>query len=406
MGDHGIGASDGTAGLDHGPQDGAVPAAAPRAATSAKSAPSWDRFASWDIWPARFVLFALLAMMAMSAMVPIHAGKSTIKTQGFVEHIAGQPAPERERDDDLALYDIASRRIANGENYYDFIVEEHRAANYPVKPGVAVRLPTLAYFNAFVGERGQIVAALVLLAACLMAWWRRLGEEPGGRRRRVLAFALLFLGASLGLTRYFFALHELWSGMLLVLSFGLYRPYAPGGPKWGASLAAAALAVAVREHALPFILLMGAMAAWNRDMKQAAAWTALALAFLGALALHFQMIAPHVMPDDPRGQGWLMLRGLSGWVSNVVLSSNLRFLPGWLAGPAMMLMMLGWAGWKTQAGVFGTFLYLGYGLAFMIAGRADNYYWGFVVAPAMAIGLAFAPMALKSLIRSSSGDSA
>jgi len=135
------------------------------------------------------------------------------------------------------------------------IVAEQRAADYPVRPGVAVRLPTLAYINAWLGTPGQIVAALALLAAVLVVWWRRLGEEAGNARQRRIAFALLLIGASLGLNRHFFVLHELWSGMLLALAFGLHRP-----GKWGWSLAAAALAVAIREHALPFVMLMAAMA--------------------------------------------------------------------------------------------------------------------------------------------------
>ena len=81
----------------------------------------------------------------------------------------------------------------------------------------------------------------------------------------------------------------------------------------------------------------------------------------------------------------------------MVLSSNLRFLPHFVAGPLVVLMVLGWAGWKSPAGAFATLLYLGYGLAFMIAGRPDNFYWGAVIAPAMFIGLAFAPRAAKTL---------
>jgi hypothetical protein len=93
------------------------------------------------------------------------------------------------------------------------------------------------------------------------------------------------------------------------------------------------------------------------------------------------------------------LRGMSGWISNIALSSNLRFLPHYLAGPAVMLMMFGWTAWKSPAGLFGTFLYLGYGLAFMIAGRPDNFYWGAVIAPAMFIGFAFVPTGIASLVR-------
>lgn len=357
--------------------------------------PAWDRFARWNPLPARLALAALLLLVIASAMVPIQAGKSEVKPRGFVENIVTKTGERRERDDDLALYDRAIERIQGGEHYYDFIHEEHRAAGYPVRPGLAVRLPTLAYVDAWLGKSGQMAAALILLAAVLVVWWRRLGEEPGGMRRRMLAMSFLFLGASLGLNRYFFTLHELWAGMLLALAFGLHRP---DRGKWGASLAVAALAVAIREHALPFVLLMAATAFWRRDWKQGAAWSALVLAFLGVLAVHLNIVAQNVLPTDREGADWLVLRGLSGWLSNVALSSNLRFFPHWLAGPLVILMTFGWTGWKSPVGTFGTFLYLGYGTAFMLAGRPDNFYWGAMVAPAMFVGLAFVPMALRSLV--------
>ena len=102
----------------------------------------------------------------------------------------------------------------------------------------------------------------------------------------------------------------LWAGMLLVLSFGLHRP-----GKWGASLAVAALAVAIREHALPFVLLMGAMAFWRRDWKEGAAWTALTVAFLVALAVHLSIVSELVLPSERPSDPWLVMRGLSGWLS-------------------------------------------------------------------------------------------
>jgi hypothetical protein len=408
---------------------------------TAAAAPDWDRFAHWRPWPARLLLFGLVLMIVAAALVPIHAGKS-VRTRGFVENLADPSGAQRKRDEDLALYDRAIARIRKGENYYHFIVAEHRQAHYPVRPGLAVRLPTLAYFDAWAGEAGQTAAAVLLLAATMLAWWRKLGDEPGGREKRVLAFAFLFVGTSLGLNRYFFTLHELWSGMLLVLSFGLHRvrhdpprngegdhpkdggggspadaalaesplhrplrgrsPSPPRGGSWVPSLLVAAVAVAIREHALPFILLMAAWAFWRREWKESAAWSGLALAFLAALAWHLSLVAAQVLPSDPLSPSWVTFRGLSGWLSKVVLSSNLRYLPHWLAGPATILMVFGWAGWKSPAGAFGTLLYLGYGLAFMIAGRPDNYYWGAMVAPAMFLGLAFVPQAAASLVRAAS----
>jgi hypothetical protein len=362
---------------------------------SQAAAPAWDRYARWRPWPARIALLVFVVLMVSAALVPIKAGKSDVRTRGFVENLADSKGAQRKRDDDLALYDVAIARIRKGENYYHFIVELHRKAYYPVRPGLAVRLPTLAYFDAYAGDAGQIAAALILLGAAMLAWWRRLGDEPGGREKRVLAMAFLFVGTSLGLNRYFFTLHELWSGMLLVLSFGLHRP----GRHWVASLLVAALALAVREHALPFVLLMAAMAFWRRDWKEGAAWCALAGVFLALLAWHLSVIDAQVLPGDRQGASWLALRGLPGWLSTVVLSSNLRYLPHWLAGPAMIVMVFGWTGWKSPAGDFGSLLYLGYGAAFLIAGRPDNYYWGAMVAPAMFLGLAFAPQAAASLTR-------
>jgi hypothetical protein len=375
-----------------------------RAMTQSQAAAD-DRFAHWPALRARLLLVAMVLLTIAAALVPIRAGTQEKPVVGFVEAIAGgeaTKAAERPRDDDLALYDRVIERIGKGENYYVVAAEEHRAGHYPLRPGVAVRPPTLAYLLVALGDKGEgadvvvpgeVAAAFVLMLAVVWAWWKRLGEEPGGERFRLIGTALVFMGASLGMNRYYFVLHELWAGMLLALAFALHRP----GRKWGAALLVAALALAIREHALPFVLLMAAMAFWRRDWKEGAAWSALAVAFLGAMAVHLHYVSQQVVPTDPEGPDWLLLRGLSGWLSNVVLSSNLRFLPHFVAGPLVLLMVLGWASWKSDAGAFATLLFLGYGLAFMIAGRPDNFYWGAVVAPAMFIGLAFVPRALRSL---------
>ena len=364
-----------------------------------KAAP-WDRFAGWDRWPARILLLVVAALLVLAAIAPLSASLDGKPSE--VPSLIGDGAPngqtESERDDDLAFYDRVIERVEHGENYYDFIVEEQRARDYPVRPGLAVRLPTLAWIYASLGEPAMIALAIALLFACIWAWWNRLGEEPGGVRFRLLGTALMAMGGSLGLNRSFFVLHELWAGMLIALAFGLHRP-----GRWGAALFVAALALALRELVLPFVLLMAAMAAWRKDWREATAWIMLVAVFAAIMVWHLSLIAVQEVPSDPVGPDWLVLRGLSGWLGNIVLSSNLRLLPHELASPVVILMALGWAGWKSSAGTTGTFLYLGYGLAFMLAGRANNFYWGAVVAPAMFIGLAFLPMALPSLVRAARG---
>ena len=364
-----------------------------------KAAP-WDRFAGWDRWPARILLLVVTALLVLAAIAPLSASLDGKPSE--VPSLIGDGPPdgqtESERDEDLAFYDRVIERVGHGENYYDFIVEEQRARDYPVRPGLAVRLPTLAWIHASLGEPAMIALAVALLFACIWAWWKRLGEEPGGARFRLLGTALMAMGGSLGLNRSFFVLHELWAGMLIALAFGLHRP-----GRWGAALFVAALALALRELVLPFVLLMAAMAAWRKDWREATAWIMLVAVFAAIMVWHLSLIAVQEVPSDPVGPDWLVLRGLSGWLGNIVLSSNLRLLPHELASPVVILMALGWAGWKSSAGTTGTFLYLGYGLAFMLAGRANNFYWGAVVAPAMFIGLAFLPMALPSLVRAARG---
>lgn len=358
----------------------------------------FDRFAQWRKGPARLLLVLVLAVLALAAVTPITAGEGAARPPSLTA--AGPP---RERDEDLKLYDEVIARLRHGENYYAVIAQEHRKYNYPLHPGFAVRLPTLALIEAMLPPGALIPLSLALMTAVLLAWWQRLapvvggelGAGPAAASLRLFALAGLFFGVSLGTTRYFFVLHELWAGQLLALSFGLHRP---DRNKWLGAWLAAAAALAIREHALPFVLLMAAFALWHRRWAEGAAWLGLIALFAGAMALHLHTVAGYVRPDDPPSASWLALRGLNGWLSLEVLSSNLRWLPHYLAGPILMASLLGWSGWKSSAGAFGTLLYLGYGAAFMIAGRTDNFYWGFMVTPALFTGLAFVPMAVKSLV--------
>ena len=368
---------------------------------TAEGARDWDRFAGWRRGPARALLCALAALLALAVTIPlIDAGQleAAVPASGATAVLAPEITDgTRPRDDDLALYDRAIERIAAGENYYDFIVEEQRLGRYPLRPAITVRLPTLAYIQAWAGPLGMVFASVLLIAATLWAWWRRLGEEQGDPRVQRFGAAFLLFGSTLLLNSYYHVLHEMWAGMLLTLAFGLHRP-----SRWGAALGVAALALAIREHVLPFVLLLGAMALWRRDWKEMFAWGALVAAFLAYMAWHIAQIEPQLVAGDVASPGWMSLRGLEGWLDNIVQSSNLRFLPLWLAGPVVLLMILGWAGWKSPAGLTGTLLFLGYGLAFMIAGRENNFYWGAIIAPPMFIGLAFLPMALSSLLRRAS----
>ncbi len=364
--------------------------------------PAWDRFGHWAPLAAMLVLaFTVLLLLAA-----IWTDRSDLIKSEQDAISAAQPpvtapagyAAAASGEEDLELYSAIAARVAAGEPYHQVAVEEQRARDFPVRPGLAVRLPTLAYMTAALGHFGMAVLAGIIGLLTILAWYRRLGDEPGGEEHRTIALLLLVIGGAIGLKAQYLVLHEVWAGLLLALSFGLHRP-----GKWMLAWLAAAAALAIREHALPFVSLMGAIALLRRDWRETLAWGVLVLAFLIGLAVHLTIVGEIISPADPASPPWLVLRGLGGWTSNIVLSSTLYLLPGMVAAPIALLPLLGWAGWKSDAGLFGLLLFAGYGLLFMLAGRDNNFYWALVITPCWFMGLVFVPRALKSLWNSARG---
>lgn len=355
--------------------------------------PAWAR--------AGLALLALLLIAA--AVVPITAGDSPITSS-----VTARPSPSTVSAaasagaTDVDFYRHVVARLRAGESYYDFIVTTQRNSDYPVRPGLAVRLPTLATIQAALGEIGTRLAGAALVAALIASWWWRLGRE-GMADRRLAGCAFVFLCAALALNPAYLPVHELWAGLLAALALALYRPPPRDGPgsiaDWLPAFAILSLGLAIREHILPFVLLLAATALWRRRWTEAAAWAALVIVFVAGLTLHLHMVAGHTLPSDRLSPSWLTFRGLSGVLSPVVLSTALHYLPHWLSGPIIVFAFLGWVGWNSPLGRIGAALFLGYALIFAVAGRPNNFYWGLLLAPGLFLGLAFAPSTAKSLFR-------
>ena len=354
-------------------------------------APAFDRFAHWPSGAAR----AALAAIALFLIVAVWTAPSAPRPAQSPASAGPASSAQAQRDTDLQLYDRIAQRVAAGESYYAAAVAEQRARHFPVRPGLAVRLPTLAFMTAWLGPTGLFALAVLVGLATLAAWWVRLGEEPGGRGKRSIAILLLVVGAMAGLQPRYLVLHEVWAGLLLALGGGLHRP-----GKWKGAWLPVALALAIRELALPFALLLAASAAWRRDWRETAAWAVLLVLFAIGLAWHLHAVGEYVLASDRPSPPWLVFRGLSGWTGNLIVSSVLHLLPYAVAAPLALLPLAGWAGWRSRAGSFYTLLFAGYGVLFMIAGRANNFYWALIVSPAWFVGYAFVPMALRSLLAS------
>lgn len=301
-------------------------------------------------------------------------------------------APAQQRNEDLVLYKAIADRVDAGQDYYAVAADELRRGNYPLKPFVTFRLPTLTFAASWLGPIGLLVVQWSLFAALMAAWWVRLEGQFDVDGRRLSAVMLAAAGIAVGLTGRYLYLHEMWAGALVSLSLALHRP-----ERWGWSVVIAAIALAIRELALPYLLLMAALALWRRNGREVLAWSSVILLFAIAMLAQRAAVMPVVLPSDPSSPSWAALAGWAGMLRTFHLGGALGWLPAVAAAPIIILGFFGWASWKSTTGLAGFLMLLGYGLAFMLFGRPNNFYWGLMVTPALLIGLAFVPTAIGDL---------
>ena len=301
---------------------------------------------------------------------------------------------------DRELYREITQKVAAGQDYYAAATATQRAHGYPIWPPWAVREPTEAWVLVLL--RNDLVrwGALLLLGAAAVVMMRDAAEQAPGPPWRRIALTLLF-GVGLAIVGVPTApyLHENWAAVFIALSLASWRP----GHGWTLSVAFGLIACLFREIALPYMLVMAGFAAAQRRWKELLGWT-LGLAVLAAaLFVHFALAARQHLPSDGFSPGWMRF---GGWPFAVLAARRnilLAVLPSPLASLALLAGLLGLvsvrSAWLDRiAGTAIAFL-----LLFMAVGRPDNYYWGMLIAPLLAMGLPFAPAALGDLARAAMG---
>jgi hypothetical protein len=351
------------------------------------AATGWNRFAGVSRPVAAAVLGLLALLMAWGAAGGVGSDHVAV-AEPAAAHIDGFVG-------DHALYARIAQRVSAGESYYAAAAAEHRSGNYPLRPFVTVRLPTLAHIVAALGERNTMLFFLLIGGAAILAWYRRLRTGPD--IPRYAAIGALFVAVNLTqlAAREWLYIHEVAAGVLLALALALYHPARP----W-ATMLLVATALAIRETVLPVAMLFGLFALIDRDWRAAAGWLVLGLCFAGGLAAHIAALAAVTSPADPASQGW---HGQGGWIaylSFVQASSILRFFEGWAAALLVPLALLGWAAWRSRLGLAVLLTQLFYATLLMLFARPANFYWTMLVIPTLFVGLAFAPAALAALARS------
>lgn len=351
----------------------------------------WNRLAGVPRPVAALLLALLAALMVL--------GVAESRPRASPDMTAPTLAKEEGMIGDHALYLKILRRMEAGTSYYAAVVEEHRAYGYPLRPFVAVRLPTLAVILSYIGLPVGIAICGALAIAALLLWRRRLMQEPGLPGYGRFAVLLMAINVGQAMSGQWVLMHEVPAGILIAIALALYRPERP----W-AAMAVIAAALAIRETVLPVAMLFGLFALIDRDWKAAGAWVALGIAFAIGLAFHAAAVVGVTQANEIGGAGWTAFNGWKNYITFIYQTSVLRFVPPqWLAAVLTPLALLGWLAWRSRLGTAGLAIQLIYAALFMLFARPDNDYWGMLVVPTLFIGLVFAPAALGALLCSLRG---
>jgi hypothetical protein len=336
---------------------------------------------------ALIVIAAALAWSAFALAPPSGDGASS--AEAVVESRTGYG--------DLDLYAAIAERVARGEPYYSAALAEQRAHDYPTRPFVTVRTPIMAWGTALWGETGWRAIAFVLLVANVLAWTGKL--SPRTHRVERIAAALLVFACGRGVfnARYV-VVHDLFAGLFVSLALGLYR-----ADRWWPSWIALAAGLAIRELALPFVLLWAALALAGKRWREFAGVAALLALFAIGMAFHAEAVDNARLAGDRASLGWSEMIGPRMVLASLAVLTPLLALPPALAGPLAVLPLVGWFGLGGRSGLFAALWFAGFALAVSLLARSGNFYWVLLMLPAYGAGLALAPRALADLAAAALG---
>lgn len=338
-------------------------------------------------WVARLVLIGMMLLLGYGVYLDVSLGDDPARSNAA-------------ETGDVALYRVITERVRAGEDYYNVVGDEQHRRGYPTQPFLTWRLPTAAWIISWLGENGAANLLRVLAVLTILAWILDL-KQSGMSRMAVVAGALMvYSGLMVVLTLPALYLHESWAATLMTLSLPLQSRW------WRLSVVCGIAALAFRELALPFALVMASCALLEGRWREAGWWVAGMVAFFIALALHAWMVEAHISPEAGQGGGWLALGGW-GFVLTVNLWNVLIIsAPSWVIALWMPLALVGATVRQDPLGLRLMLIVWGYTLAFLFVGRDNNHYWGIIYGPLVAVSLTFAPAALGALWSAAVGNPA
>jgi hypothetical protein len=319
-------------------------------------------------WTAPAVLALIFALMASA---------------GPVRHQTGFP---QSSFTDIALYRAITTHVQAGEHYYDVAALEQRAHGYPIRPAVTIREPTEAWLLAALETDPLRRAAIITLALfSVTAMHLALRRDAIGPVTRIVGTLSVMSSLVFLLNPVAPYLHEVWAGFLITASIAAWRP-----ERYVAAVVLALFACLFREIAAPVLLVMGAFAIAEKKWQEVTAWC-VAIGVFGMLVmLHLWLASREALPTDGVSPGWLAVGGWNFILATAQKNVVLSLLPSACLSAVVAVSLIGLAAanshWERRLGAV-VLAFIG---LFCVVGQPYNSYWGFLYAPLLPIGLAFA----------------
>lgn len=301
-------------------------------------------------------------------------------------------AKSADSGDDAALYTQIVDRMDAGSTYYEAAVTTQYELGYPTQPATTVRPPTLAHLTALAGPGGIIVLHTVLaLGVFLLAIpaFEAVSRSKVEWLGLTATFSVSLIVVALPVST---PMHETWAVMLLLAATFVH---APG--RYRLSILLALMACVFRELALPYLAAMSVVALCRSRVAEAMWWTVGIVGYLGAYAVHIVLVDAAVTPALNRSSpGWVTFGGWARVADYIQATSVLVMLPGAVGVVILGLALFGWVSRSHHLATSITAAILAFAIPFMVLGRVNTAYWGFLLVPFVLPGVV---VCLATLIR-------
>ena len=353
----------------------------------------------WLAHPTRFAALSATGARIALAVITLLSAATYLALDTPPPPAATHAVSERSDDHgDVLLYESIVDNVRHGGDYYTVAADALRSGNYPMRPFVTFRLPTLAVVQALMPPWASLALLWTLALGVLVAWYLRVAPAFARAPPRIVALVLLAGGMVILVQPDLVAFHEVWAGLLIALSLALRRP-----GRWIEAAALGLAACLIRETAALYVAVMAVLALAEGQRREALGWLAGLGVLAATVAAHAHAVAQVVEPLDPASPGWAGLLGFGFFVGAMTASTALSQIPLALAAPLVGLALVGWAAWREPLALRALTTLALYATLLGIAGRVDTFYWGFLVAPLLLPGLAFVPDGLRDLL-AAAGD--